>query len=220
MLKEDQAAELLRRCETSVGKRLRQIRSHLRHPEQRAAALWELIVIDSAGQIGTLDYEPKTGGSRPDVKLQLSTGRAIWLEATFLQPRFWKEERKSEAVRQSIIQELRRRNIAPGKIQYRFQTAAQSAAGPELRLPELRERGLFLREPGLSSFLDAVQRHPSEDRSYVSPHYSVSLHYIARADGRYVFTTAPRLEVPETSGEHALYRLLVGAAVGPYLEMS
>jgi hypothetical protein len=81
-----------------------------------------------------------------------------------------------------------------------------------LQLPELRERDLFLGEPGLSLFLDAIQQHPSEDRSYTLPNYSVSLQYVADADGPTVLSTAPRFDAPQTLREHGLYRLLVEKA--------
>src|SRR5579862_919258 len=212
MLKEDQAAELLRQCEGLLGRRLGDTRDRLGLAEHRAGAIWELIVMDSAGQIGRVSYQPQTGSSRPDIKLQISADRTIWLEATFLHPRFWKEELKREASTELIVQELRRRNIPPGKVHFRFATAVRSDAGPKVELPELRERDLILREPGLSSFLDAIEKQPSEDRSYKTPHYSLSLVYTANADSRFIGSSAPRLDAPQTVLEHGLHRALVEKA--------
>ena len=45
MLREEQATELLRRCELITAQRLKKIRGNLRKAESRAAAIWELLVI-------------------------------------------------------------------------------------------------------------------------------------------------------------------------------
>lgn len=208
MLKEDQAAELLKGCEASVGKKLVQIRGNLRRAATRAAALWELIVIDAAAQIGRVDYEPKPNGS-PDVLLHLPKVRSIWLEAAFLEPRFWQEERKSTQVASWLSRELRRRGISLGRIHYRFEGDVISEAGPVLRLPDLHERRQFLNEPSLASFLAAIQAVPSEERSYMSPSYSISIHYSPGGEGPYSISSGPALEAPRSVAQHALYRLLM-----------
>ena len=56
MLKEDQTAELLVRCETKLGKPLVQIRGLLKKPKQRASAIWELLVMDATMNVGTVTY--------------------------------------------------------------------------------------------------------------------------------------------------------------------
>jgi len=211
MLTEDQAAELLRRCEAAVGATLAQVRGNLKHARTRAAALWELLVIDAAAQIGPVEYEPISPGNHegsPDVRLKLPEGRPVWLEAAFLDPRFWKEERKASDVVDWIAQELRRRGIPLGKVRCNIEGSATSKAGPVLRLPDAQERKSFLKEPGLRLFLDAIQDHESEDRCYLSPIYSISIHYNAREAGPYLASSRPVLEAPENLAEHALYRLL------------
>src|SRR5437879_8838520 len=110
MLKEEQAAELLARCEDAVGQQLLQVRGNLRNAVTRAAAVWELLVIEAAADIAQVQYEPHPGAS-PDVLLASPEGRDIWIEAAYLYPRFWKNERKSEAVVRWIYHEAERRNI-------------------------------------------------------------------------------------------------------------
>jgi hypothetical protein len=55
MLKEEQAAELLTRCETIIGKKLSDVQSKLQQPDARSATVWELLVIEAASQIGTVE---------------------------------------------------------------------------------------------------------------------------------------------------------------------
>ena len=83
MLTEEQAAELLRSCERIAGRELRGLRGRLKSPEGRLAAVWEMLVVDAAAQLGTVEYESPAGG--PDIRLKLPTGRWVWIEASFLQ---------------------------------------------------------------------------------------------------------------------------------------
>jgi len=113
MLLEEQAAELLQRCERIVGRRLDQVRGNLRRAESRAAAVFELLVLEEAARHGAAEYEPGDGGS-PDIRLSIPHGRKIWIEVAFLYPRFWKEERQSDVVCQWITEEAKpARDIAP-----------------------------------------------------------------------------------------------------------
>ncbi len=74
MLREEQVAELLIRVEKAVGKELPQTRGNLRNPENRAAAVWELLVMETASHIGQIEYEPE-GGESPDIRLHPKKGR-------------------------------------------------------------------------------------------------------------------------------------------------
>ena len=88
MLREEQAAELLRRCESVTGQHLKQVRGNLKKAESRASAIWELLVLEEVSRIGKVEYEPHKEGS-PDILLSLTGGRKIWIEVAFLYPRFW-----------------------------------------------------------------------------------------------------------------------------------
>ncbi|MGE4053098.1 MAG: hypothetical protein AB7F38_18650, partial [Piscinibacter sp.] len=83
MLSEEQAAELLRRCEAIAGRGLKALRGRLSSPEGRLAAVWEMLVVDASSRLGKVEYESADGG--PDIRLQLPSGRWVWIEATFLQ---------------------------------------------------------------------------------------------------------------------------------------
>jgi len=63
MLIEEQAAALLTRCENILRIELRQTRGNLRNAESRAAAVWELLVIEEAADIGYVEYEPHPGAT-------------------------------------------------------------------------------------------------------------------------------------------------------------
>ena len=111
MLKEEQAAALLIRCEELTGQRLNQTRGNLRNAETRSSAIWELLVIEECSRIGKIKYEPLEGGS-PDILLELTNNNKIWVEAAFLHHRFWKEEQLTRAVEQWIANEALRRGIS------------------------------------------------------------------------------------------------------------
>jgi len=75
---------LLARCEEGVGSCLKQIRGNLRDREW-LGALWELIVIDGALQLGQVKYEPRApGGRTPDILLEAYGDTRMWIEAAFL----------------------------------------------------------------------------------------------------------------------------------------
>lgn len=211
MLKEEQTAELLAQCETIAGKELPQIRGNLRNAVTRSAALWELLVMDAASQIGTIEYEPHDEGS-PDLRLHFPEGRPIWLEVAFLYPRFWKEERKSEAVTRWVFEEAKRRAIPPWKIQYRTNGDQKNAAGPVRIMPELHERKIFLKDSGISRFFDNICSAPNEEHSFSSNQYSIAFFYIPNATGPYLSGSGLVQEAPRTVKEHAVYRVLKGKA--------
>lgn len=91
MLHDDQVRELYAACVRAVGRDLPEVRGRLATPRATAAAIWELLVLDSAFAIataigGTIDYErPTSAGATggPDVRLDVSGGRPLWLEATY-----------------------------------------------------------------------------------------------------------------------------------------
>jgi len=207
MLKEEQAAALLTRCETIIGKKLSDVQRKLQQPDARSATVWELLVIEAASQIGTVEYEPHPGGSL-DIRLHLPHGRPIWLEVAFLYPRFWKEERKSEAVLQWIFQEVKRRAIPPWKIQYRLDGDRKNTAGPVWALPDLHERKRFLKDSGISKFFDNICSALNDQHVFSSSQYSIALSYTPNASGPYSSGGGLLQESSKTIKEHALYKVL------------
>ena len=207
MLKEEQAAELLARCEEAVGKQLLQVRGNLRNAVTRAAAVWELLVIEAAANIARIQYEPHPGVS-PDVLLTSPEGREIWIEAAYLYPRFWKNERKSEAVVRWIHHEAERFNINPWKLAFRLDGATGNNAGPIRTLPELHNKKEFLREPGLRDFLNQIKLKPDERNSYTHPRYSLVISYLPHETGPLSSGGGLVEESPKVIEEHAVYRVL------------
>lgn len=151
MLLNEQAAELLKKCETIVGSELSQVRGNLQKAENRAAAVWELLVLEAASKMGEVKYEPHPGAS-PDIQLFLPGHRAVWIEVAFLYPRFWKEERKSIALTNWIFSEAERRGIPSYKIYPRLDGVIKGSAGPVRNLPELNERKQFLNSQEIKNF--------------------------------------------------------------------
>ncbi len=84
MLTNEQILHLLARCESSAGISLNQIRGNLAS-RGWLSAVWELVVMDAVSQIASVTYEPKTGSStNPDLYLEFTESKNIWLEAVFL----------------------------------------------------------------------------------------------------------------------------------------
>lgn len=210
MLLEEQAAELLRRCESIVGRRLDQVRGNLRNAETRAAAVWELIVLEEASRVGEVEYEPEEGAS-PDIRLTLASGRILWIEVAFLYPRFWKEERQSNAVTAWITQEAIRRDIPPFKLSCRFYGDITNDAGAVRYLPELHQKKKFLSDNDVSSFFEHITKTPESPVQIKHPYYSIELSYSPNSHGPHLLTGGGfAQEAPKNVKQHAVYRVLRG----------
>ncbi len=207
MLKEDQAAELLRRCELITNQRLTQIRGNLKKAESRSAAILELLVIEEISKIAhRVDYEPDSGAS-PDILLTLDTGRKIWIEIAFVYPRFGKEKRKSDLVQDWIIEEAKRRNISPYKISFRFDGEKQEA-GFKTTLPKLHEKKKFLQDSEIIGFFETIKQFPSQKYSFKHSYYSLKLIYDPKRDGPFISSGGLVQEAPKTVKENNVYRVL------------
>jgi hypothetical protein len=207
MLKEEQAAELLRRCEKIVGHELPQIRGNLRNASSRSAALWELLVLEAVSYSGRVEYEPLSGPS-PDIRLYPSNGKPLWIEVAYLYPRFWKQERKSQQVLQWLYKEADRRDIPSWKIYPQLDGDRNHKSGPIRRLPELNERKKFLKENEILKFFNGIVAQPNIPHNCSSSNYTVSISYNPKARGPYSSASGLLLESPKVVEEHAVYRVL------------
>jgi hypothetical protein len=107
MLNEDQVQRLLTDCERAVAQPLKSLRGNLLRIKSRAAAIWELIVIDAVAKLGPIKYEPPisdAAASRPDLHLEVAR-RGIWIEATYVQRRFPDNERLEQRLVTTIHRE-------------------------------------------------------------------------------------------------------------------
>ena len=116
MITEEQAAELLRRCEQIAGRKLTGLRGRLRSAEARVAAVWEMLVVDAAARLGPTEYESPEGG--PDLRLKLPSGRWVWMEVAFLQdaaaatfPRGIANALKKHAVYRKLLRKRRQHKV-------------------------------------------------------------------------------------------------------------
>lgn len=208
MLKEEQVAELLKRCEAVTGQRLEQIRGNLSLSETRSAAIWELIVLDASTKIGTVEYEPHENGS-PDILVTLPSGENVWIEVAFLYPRFWKQERQSDEVWQWLRQEADRRGIDGFKISCRFDGIA-SRSGFIRKLPEQQDRNKFLKSTIVKDFFNQILSNKAERVSFTHPDYTLSVLYSPNSNGGGGGGTVQ--EAPKHYKEHALYRIVKAKA--------
>ncbi len=207
MLLDEQAAELLKRCEKIVGSELSQIRGSLKKSENRAAFVWELLVLEAASKIGTIEYEPRSGGS-PDIRLQLPNGRKIWIEIAYLYPRFWKKERESFEVTRWIYAEAERRGVPSHKIYPRLDGKKQNHAGPVRALPKINERKKFLKSPDIIEFFENIKLGAESKHFCEVSGYTISITYNPKAQGPYLSSGGLVQEAPTKIEEHAIYRVL------------
>jgi len=210
MLAEEQVAELLRRVEQSLGKELPQTRGNLRNAKTRGAAVWELLVLEAASYLGSIEYEPDTRGS-PDILLHLPKGRDLWIEAAFLYPRFWEKERQSNEVTQWLYGEAERRGIPLYKIHPRLDRR-DSKAGPIRVLPAVNERKKFLKEPELTKFFGNIASKPAERHNCTLSRYTVSISYLPNARGPFRSSSGLQQEAAKVVQEHAIYKALIEKA--------
>ena len=221
MLKEDQTAELLRRCEEKLGILLPQTRGRLKKAEARAAAIWELLVMETAMTIGAVTYEPNPGGS-PDICLVPFESRPIWLEVAFLYPRFSDEERQSRQVGAWIHQLARRMEIPVFKIIIHLDGASNDSRGAIRFLPQLHEKNKIVNHPELNSFYSEIKNYPGLYHSCQLNPYSIKVDYDPNYQGPYVTSRGLQQEAPKTVEEHAVFRILTKKANqhkvdGPYV---
>lgn len=206
MLFEEQVAELLRRCEKLVGKELSQIRGDLKSAQTRGAAVWELLVIEASSHMGALQHEPRKNGTL-DIQVTRPDGRTIWVEATYLKPRFLEQERRSDAVKTWFFQEASRREIPLAKISIHF-NGRTTLAGTARNLPELNERQQFLKDEEVQSFFKAIESQPKDCHTCALSRYTVSVTYIPTAQGPWLSSSGLAMESSKSVKQHALYMKL------------
>lgn len=211
MLKEDQAAELLARCERLLGRRLDQIRGNLRRAETRAAAVWELLCIDAFSRLGPIDHEPPGHASSPDMVLYVNDA-PLWIEAAFLYARFWESERRARTLLKWIYREAARLKIPAVRISSHFFGDDAHGAGPLRELPDPHEKAKVLESAELRTFFAGIRANTSASRTARLGPYSVTLTYDPDATGPYVHSGGVVEEQPRTVEEHHLFRVLKGKA--------
>lgn len=221
MLKEDQTVELLARCETKLGKSLLQIRGLLKKAEHRAAAIWELLVMDTTMNLGTVTYEPKDGGS-PDLCLIANQSRPIWLEVAYLYPRFQDLERRTRMVGKWIHQEAKIRKIPNFKIILHFDGITGDKRGPIRNLPLLQEKNKVIKHPDLLKFFNQIKVLPNQYHECRLFPYSVKVEFAHQYSSPHATSRGLQQEAPKSVEEHAVFRTLEEKAKqhnvdGPYI---
>lgn len=208
MLKEEQVAELLRRCEAMAGRTLKQTRGNLRKAETRAAAVWELVVSEAASQLGLVELEPPGGG--PDIQLRLPTGRWVSIEVAYLHRRFEDEERRESLLVSWVHEALS--SVVPNQVllSCEFHGVYGHPSGPKLGLPQEHERKRFLGNAEVVAFLSAVAGRPQEPHQSRLSDFPVTLMASPRPPGDPGFLSwgGPSLEAPKIVTEHAAHRTL------------
>ena len=207
MLREEQVAELLRRHEDVLQSHIKMIKGNLRCADNRAAQVWELIVLDAASHIGPVEYESHPMSS-PDIKLKLGNNHFLWIEVAYIYPRFWQKERIIRSVIDWIFNHSKKLGIPPYKIHPLLNPREETEAGPILKLPKLNERKIFLADSEIETFFKQILNNPSKKQKISLTHYSMILEYNPLAHGPYLSWSGVLLETPHTVEQHAVYRVL------------
>jgi hypothetical protein len=207
MLYEKQAADLLAECEKLAGARLEGVRGNLRHAQSRAAAVWELLVLEAAGQIGRIKYEPLEGAS-PDIELLAEGGETLWIEAAYLYPRFWREERRSDALIEWVYEMAEHRAIEAFKLRYQFTGDSSNAAGPIRTVPHLDDRKRFFRDPEIQAFFASIASAPDQRHVVTLGTYTVTIDYDPERKGPFTGGGGLLQEAASHFKQHAIFRRL------------
>lgn len=207
MLDEPNQRQLLESCERLVGRELAHARGQLMARKDVAATLWELMVLEAASEFGPVEYEPG-GSSSPDVHLQLSSGRAVWIEAAFLYSRFQDGDRGATAAMRAICKAAERSGIDLHLIGVRFDGAKDPAAGYVRAFPPMHEMAKRLNQAGLAGFLQTVRVARSERHSVKLGPYSIEVTYDPSMEESESGYGGLVQEAAKDVEEHAVYRSL------------
>ena len=174
MLYEEQAAELLQRCEGIAGRTLKQVRGNLGRAATRAEAVWELLVLEAASHLGAVQCEPPEGG--PDIRLLLPSGRWLSIEVTYLHPRFEGEERMCDLISQWMYEAGCTTGPPRVHIVCDFHGGFEAPSGTRLTLPAEHDRKAFLASAEVAAFLASVRERPGERHHVRLTDFTVTLH--------------------------------------------
>lgn len=203
MLKEEQVRGLLIECERLIGQPLTQIRGNLTKPENRSAAIFELIAIEAFSALGAVEYEPFHNS--PDLRVTLADGSHAWVEVAFLYDKYWKQERQSRELTMAMRDHAKSRGIAPEKISPRFNGFATDA-GYKRELPELHELKRFLKEDYVKTIMDRIQAEPLLPFTVAHPVFSFEVSYVPTA----IYAGGGGLvqEAPKDVNQHQLFKVI------------
>ncbi|HEY0142234.1 MAG TPA: hypothetical protein VGF48_15155 [Thermoanaerobaculia bacterium] len=209
MLAEHQVRFLLEHCEAILGQELKQLRGNLRSKRHVRAAIWELILIDAAAELGSVKYEPATpSGKALDIFLDVDGG--LWIEAAFLEPRFAEVLERQETFTQRLRKTEKEAGIPVGSIQRDFY-GGKSAAGFDVTVAHESALARVFRSPEMRAFLADIKAQPSEHRriDLGAAGVTVVLTYVGPRSGpTFSVGGSPVPEAPRSVEEHALFRLL------------
>jgi len=209
MLLEEQVSELLKRCEKITGQYLKQLRGNLKQIETRAAAIFELIVIETVSKVGIVEYEPLESEPSPDIRLTLPNKEKIWIEIKYIISRFWKEEKQSKDTINWIAKEIKRKKINLSMINFEI-TGKDSEYGMKVSFPKEQERKSFLRDKELNKFFQIIEDNPNLKYEFKHSNYSFKIIYNPNIinKNKTFFITSKLLENPKVITEDSLYRTL------------
>lgn len=164
-----------------------------------------MIALEACAQLGRVEYEDPDGG--PDLRLWLSQDRFVWIEVSYLHPRFEDQERRSREVANWVQGEGSALGFK-GSIRCEFLGDLDNQSGPIRDLPLLHEKSLFFRDPKVSEFFSRLQSPIEESFSVVLSSWPIRL--IASPDASpFSISSGLLVEAPRNLQEHAAYRKLL-----------
>jgi hypothetical protein len=200
MISERQAEALLHECERAIGRPLSALRQRLRKQDDPLANLWELIALYCALPLGTVSHEPTAAA--PDIGIESGECPRIWLEASYIHPRFKNEITNIGTFPQWILRTLRSSGITePEHFDIRMDRRDATA---DLRVPPSHTWKALAQHPSWTAFVEAlrVTGLASIDWSCPSGNVVVTL----RRTDRTPAISYPTPGLPTSVQEHVVYR--------------
>jgi hypothetical protein len=206
MLNEDQVIELLAACEARLGHKLDATRRSLKTARNRAAAVWELLVIDAALALGGVEHERAISddqhSKKVDIYLDLGEQRRVWIEATYLNERSSDNELRSDLLRSQFHMKGQERGI-PRQLLWSRLDGDPTAEGFLRRLPAEHELKRFFDDRRIQGFFEAIRAEPRAPVTRdMRPDYTVTLGYDPTGKS---WSGGLVAEAPRIVEEHGVY---------------
>jgi hypothetical protein len=200
MISERQAEALLHECERAMGRPLSALRQRLRKQDDPLANLWELITLYCALPLGTVSHEPTEAA--PDISIESVECPRLWLEASYIHPRFAKEMIDIGTFPRWILRILRTSGIAePERFDVRMDRRDATA---DLQVPPSHTWNALAKHPSWTAFVEALRVTGLAPLDWICPSGNVVV--TLRRKDRTPAISYPMPGLPTSVQEHVLYR--------------
>lgn len=136
------------------------------------ATEWELVILDAAANVGTVQYEPNIGGGRrPDFLLRSESGFTFIADVTAVSDRGLHKQNPFEALQEEFWRQQRKMGILHGGFDvavrdYPRNSFRGSGDKPRLKLPKISEFHAKIFNAEFRVFMQSVRENPSFPLQY------------------------------------------------------